>query len=61
MIVVVISFAFRKQKKTFVDLQFLKKICPGVFDSFAFVPSRGALGGMIVAWKSVFFEWSMVF
>ena len=51
----------QETKKMYVDLQFLKKICPASFDNFVYVPSRGASGGMLVSWKGVFFEGTLVF
>jgi exonuclease III len=51
----------QETKKTSFDLLFLKNICPSSFDNFAFVPSDGASGGMLVAWKGSFFEGTLVF
>ena len=47
-------------KETF-DLQFIKKICRPRIDAFEFLPSNGALGGVITIWKSHLFQGSLTF
>lgn len=42
-------------------MAFLRKICPPVFDQFSFIPSVGASGGMLVAWKGSLLQGNMVF
>jgi exonuclease III len=37
------------------DWRLIKKFYPGKFDRFAFSPSFGASGGIIVLWKSTIF------
>lgn len=52
----------QETKKTAFDIQFLKKKnCPPSFDSFAFTPSVGASGGMLVAWKGSNLEGTLAF
>ena len=45
----------QEMKKASINSHFLKKICPTTFDSFAYIPSRGASGGMLVSWKASLF------
>lgn len=42
---------FQKKKETF-DTTFIRKVLPPAFDDFLFVPSVGASGGLLIAWKS---------
>ena len=42
----------QETKKSSFDLSFIKSCCPRRFDHFAFVPSRGASGGIITIWNS---------
>lgn len=51
----------QETKKENFDSQFLKRVCPRDFDAFEFLPSNGATGGMLVAWKSKFFSGTLVF
>lgn len=51
----------QETKRMSFDLQFLKKICPSSFDTFTFTPSAGGSGGMLVAWKGVLLEGTVVF
>jgi exonuclease III len=37
------------------DHKFIRKFCPKRFDCFAFVPSTGASGGILVVWNSAIF------
>lgn len=39
----------QETKKDFFDRPFLKNICPLNFDSFDFLPSEGASGGILIA------------
>jgi len=41
----------QETKTELVDLAFLKKFCPPEFDAFVFLPSIGASGGILIAWK----------
>jgi exonuclease III len=43
---------FQETKKGEFDMSFIKKISPRKFDKFAFVPSDGASGGLLVLWAS---------
>ena len=46
---------FQETKKETMDQAFVRKILPPTFDDFLFVPSVGASGGLLVAWKSTLF------
>lgn len=46
----------QETKKENFDAPFLRKICPAVFDCFDFLPSVGASGGILVAWKGNTFD-----
>ena len=52
---------FQETKKEAFDLQFIRKFCPSAFDSFEFLPSVGASGGMLVAWKGSLFTGIKIF
>lgn len=52
---------FQETKKDYFDSDFIRKILPVSFDSFLFVPSEGASGGLLVAWKSSLFEGTLKF
>jgi exonuclease III len=43
-----------------VTSAFVKTCCPRQFDQFAFVPSRGASGGILIIWKSSVFSGTVV-
>ena len=45
----------QETKKPLIDLAFIKTCCPKRFDKFAFVPSRGASGGLLTIWNSSVF------
>ena len=45
----------QETKKPSFDLSFIKSCCPRRFDQFAFVPSRGASGGIVTIWNSTIF------
>ena len=45
----------QETKKESFDRNFIKKCCPRQFDNFAFSPSVGASGGILVVWKSSVF------
>lgn len=40
---------------------YIKNFCPLALDAFAFLPSVGASGGILVVWKSAVFGWNVVF
>jgi len=52
---------FQETKKDDFDQAFLRNILPPAFDERLFVPSVGASGGLLVAWKSIFFAGSLRF
>lgn len=49
---------FQETKKDAFDQAFLRQILPPAFDEHLFVPSVGASGGLLVAWKSTIFAGS---
>lgn len=51
----------QETKKEFFDASFIRNFCPPQFDSFEFLPSIGASGGILVAWKSTAFLGQLVF
>ena len=46
----------QETKKDFLDPFFLKKICPSNLDTYDFLPSVGASGGILIAWRGSFVE-----
>ena len=54
-------FCFQETKRQNFDNQFLRKFCPHGFDSFEFLPSNGASGGLITSWKSSAFSGQLIF
>lgn len=46
----------QETKREVFDLPFIKLFCPPPFDSFCFLPSVGASGGMLVVWKGAVFS-----
>ena len=48
-------------KRESFDTHFIKNFCPRDFDSFEFLPSLGASGGVITIWKSHLFSGQLVF
>jgi len=51
----------QETKKETFDALFLKKICPSGFDSFEVLPSVGASGGILIAWKGSVFKGAKIF
>ena len=49
-------FCLQETKKENFDLQFIRNFSPPGFDSFEFLPSIGASGGLITIWKSSIFS-----
>jgi len=47
---------FQETKKEGFDSRFLKNVCPNEFDAFDLLPSIGASGGILIAWKSSLFS-----
>lgn len=54
-------FCFQETKRQHFDSNFIKNLCTPDFDSFAYLPSIGASGGLLICWKSRFFEGQKVF
>jgi exonuclease III len=52
---------FQETKRQSFDSQFLRKFSPSGFDAFEFLPSIGASGGLVTAWKSSVFSGHLVF
>jgi exonuclease III len=46
----------QETKKESFDRKFIKGCCPKQFDTFAYSPSVGASGGILVVWKSSIFS-----
>jgi exonuclease III len=51
----------QETKKDEFDQSFLRNICPPSFDSFEFLPSVGASGGIITIWKGRLFSGELIF
>ena len=51
---------YRRQKKEHFDIAFIRNFAPRHFDRFEFVPSMGALGGILVVWNSSCFVGQVV-
>jgi exonuclease III len=54
-------FCFQETKRKNFDMQFIKKFSPSGFDTFEFLPSIGASGGLLIGWKSSVFSGHLVF
>lgn len=50
----------QETKKSSFDLAFIKSCCPCRFDQYAFVPSRGASGGIITISNSSLFSANVI-
>ena len=51
----------QETKRQSFDLQFIRKFCPQNFDSFHFLPSTGASGGILVVWQGNLFKVDLAF
>jgi mannosylglycoprotein endo-beta-mannosidase len=51
----------QETKRDQFDLGYIKNFCPADFDAFEFLPSVGASGGILTAWKSSTFEGHLAF
>lgn len=51
---------FQETKKGDVDLKFIRKFVPKRFDQFAYVPSDGASGGLLIIWASNLFTGQII-
>lgn len=54
-------FCLQETKKDNFDRMFLFKFCPSCFDSFEFIPSMGASGGILITWKGSLFSGQKIF
>jgi len=54
-------FCFQETKRQTFNSEFLRKFSPYSYDAFEFLPSVGASGGLITAWKSNVFNGQLVF
>ena len=50
----------QETKKEDFDLHFIRNFAPKRFDKYAFVPSEGASGGLLILWPSKVFTAHMV-
>ena len=50
----------QETKKPVIDLAFIKSCCPKRFDKFAYIPSRGASGGLLAVWNSSIFSGTVI-
>lgn len=48
-------FCIQETKREHFDNSYIKKFSPKRFDKFAFSPSRGTPGGLLVGWNSKVF------
>lgn len=51
----------QESKMSDFDLHTLKSLCPCRFDKYAYIPSVGALGGIITIWNSAIFNGTVLF
>lgn len=51
----------QETKRESFDFRYIRKFCPTSFDSFCFLPSVGASGGILVAWKGSLFSGVEIF
>jgi exonuclease III len=51
-----VVLCFQETKRASFDHSFLKNFCPRHFTNFAFTPSNGASGGLLIAWVGNFFD-----
>lgn len=54
-------FCFQETKRQNFEAQFIRNFSPQGFDSFEFLPSNGASGGLITGWKSSIFSGHLIF
>jgi len=53
-------FCFQETKKELIDHSFIKKFAPRRFNKFAYVPSDGASGGILVGWVGSQFDGQVI-
>ena len=51
---------FQETKRGDIDMLFIRKFVPRRIDQFAFVPSEGASGGLLVIWVGNMFSGQLV-
>ena len=51
----------QETKREHFDLPYIRKFCPKRFTKFAFLPSIGASGGLLVVWNDSLLEGEVVF
>jgi exonuclease III len=51
----------QETKRDPFDLSYIRNFCPSPFDSFEYLPSLGASGGIITIWKSRLFTGNLSF
>jgi hypothetical protein len=54
-------FSIQETKKEAIDCSFMKKIVPKCFTKFAFLPSVGATGGILLGWNESLFKGKILF
>lgn len=53
-------FCLQETKRDFFDLTYIKNFAPLQFDNFEYLPSVGASGGILVAWKGSCFAGELI-
>jgi exonuclease III len=51
----------QETKRENFDSKYIKNFCPKKFSKFAFVPSMGASGGLIIIWNGALFDGTLEF
>jgi exonuclease III len=51
-----VVLCFQETKRATFDHSYLKNFCPRLFSNFAFTPSNGASGGLLIAWVGNLFD-----
>lgn len=51
----------QETKREFFDISYLRNFCPADFDMFEYLPSVGASGGILIAWKGIAFSGQLMF
>ena len=55
-----VVICLQETKNPSFDNMFLKSCCPRRFDKFAYIPSRGASGGIVTIWNSSIFTGTVI-
>ena len=50
----------QETKCEYIDHKLLRKFCPKRFDNFAYIPSKGASGGLLILWCSAIFSGKVI-